>query len=322
MLVNILYLTQRRKHFSNLIFYILKRCNFKDFNITVCGVENIDADEARDVCNVAKEMGLNATTLITKYGHTNYMDKIREAVNLLYKYTIKMDEDIFMGPRAWDYFFNSLQFLDNEDNILIAPTLSTGIPTCDTFIEYNFTPEEKQEIFEIFSKTQIPDLWDASYQVLRDEIATNGYTTAGYFAAVKNIPHYYKGIHPIRINIDAIKYINSKIENKIDLFLENREFFIEELTRPYLCNSFFGIKTDHWKRIIDDRSLSRDNFDEVTINNYRDLTNKKFLTIPNSFAIHTLYNTLHCEMNLPLKEMNELENSFIEIVRDKVKSLI
>lgn len=322
MLINILYLAQRRKHFSDLIFYLLTKCNYKDFNITICGVENIDEGETVNLVKKAQELGLNASALITKYGSTNYIDKIIAATNLTYKYTIKMDEDIFLGPQAWDYFLNNINILDDEDNILLAPTLSTGIPTCDNFIEYNLNDFEKKEILDIFGKTNVGDYWGANYSTIRDELKNNGYTRSGYYSAVKNIPHFYKGIHPIRINVDAIKYINNKIEININKFIEQRDFFIEEIKEPYMCNSFFAVKTSHWKKIIDDKTLAQDNFDEVTINNYRNNTGKKFLTIPNSFGIHTLYNTLHCEMGLPLEKMNKIENEFVDSITQKIKQLI
>mgnify|MGYP001580807077 CR=1 FL=1 len=104
------------------------------------------------------------------------------------------------------------------------------------------------------------------------------------------------------------------------MFLENRNFFIETLKYPYLCNSFFAIKTKTYNKILNDKSLYApgDGFDEVPVNNYRNTTGGKFLTIPNAFGIHILYNTLHCEMGLSLDEMNNMENSFYQQFSDKI----
>lgn len=320
--INILHLTQRRKHFVKLSHFLLSKCKFKDFNITICGVEGSDAEEIYNIAEESKKLGLNVSVLIVDNSSKNYLDKIIKASELNYEYTIKMDEDIFLGPNAWDYLFNNINILDNDENILIAPTLSTGIPTCDDFIKYNLSDIEKEKITFLFNNSHIPDAWGCYYDTIREYLKNNKYLTKTFYETVGNINHSYKGVHPIRFDLDSIKYLNSLIENKIDLFLEDRTFFFKTITEPYLCNNFFVIKTKLWNEILNDKSLFFDAFDEVTLNNYRYKTNKNFLTIPNIFGIHTLYNTLHCEMGLSLTEMNNIENEFVNNINKSIINLI
>ncbi len=317
--INIVHLTQRRKHFTDLSHKMLSLAKFKDFDITICGCKDIDEQETYEVYERLSNLGLNTKVLITE-GQHNYTLKIQAISEMDYEYTIKMDEDIFLGPHAWDYFFNNINVLDNDENILLTPALSTGIPTTDYFIDNNFNNIEKQEIYSLFNKSNIPDLWGANYQTIRNYLSKNNYSSEGYYNIVKDIQHHYKGIHPVRVNKRVVEYINNKILEKTNMFLENRNFFIETLKYPYLCNSFFAIKTKTYNKILNDKSLYAplDGFDEVPVNTYRNRTGYKFLTIPNAFGIHILYNTLHCEMGVSLDEMNNMENNFHQQFNDKI----
>lgn len=315
--VNILHLTYRRKKFCDLSHLLLSKSKFKNFHLTICSLD-FDQSEAEQYVSKAKELGLNVSLLAVPSAVDNYMNKIKQACALPYKYTIKMDEDIFMGPQAWDYFFENLHLLDDEQNILLTPALSSGIPTCDDFIKHNLSITEQKEAFKIFGQTNIPNCWGADYSILRKCLKDNGYITDDYYNNVRNVQHFYKGIHPVRVGLDAINFINKKIEDNIDKFLEPRNYYVNNMTRPYFCNSFFAIRTDLWKKIIYDKSLFRDGFDEVAINNYRNKTGKNFLCIPNAFSIHTMYNTLICDIGLGENFINDLENKFYESIKTKI----
>lgn len=226
-----------------------------------------------------------------------------------------MDEDIFMGPAAWDFLFENINILDDDNNILLSPALSTGIPTCDDFIKYNFTEFDKNTLYDLYNKTHIEDLW-ADYSIIRSYLLNNKYDTYKYFEVLKSLQTPFKGIHPVRTNKDIILFINKKIEENIDKFLEPRNFFITEMTAPYFCNSFFAIKTNLYNKIINDELLYQDGFDEVPINKYRNVTGKKFLYIPNTFAIHTLYNTIMNNENAD--RIYEYEYNFINSIKDQI----
>lgn len=317
-MINILHLTQRRRHFCDLSHYLLSKCNYKNFNITICGVYG-EEKEIESLAEKSKNLGLNVSTLFVADTVKNYMDKICAAAEMDYEYTIKMDEDIFMASAAWDFFFNSLEQLNDESNILIAPALTTGIPTCDYFIKEYLNENEINILFDIFNNCNIPDAWGANYSIIRKYLKNEKYSSDKYYNSVKQINHVYKGIHPIRMSKEAIIYLNNLVLQKIPQFLENKNFVITKMTEPYLCNSFFGIKTKLWNRILNDKSLYYDAFDEVVINNYKSKTNKNFLIIKNAFAIHTLYNSLHCEMGMSLDDMNTLEFNFVNNLNNKIK---
>ena len=154
--INILHLLHRRKNFAELSYFLLSKCKFKNFDITICGIKDVDEKEVYELYDKVKHFGLNIKFLIVDEEAHNYTVKLKTAVKLNYKYTIKMDEDIFLGPNAWDYFFNNVSILDNDENILLTPALSTGIPTADDFIKNNFNEEEQEEIKSLFNKTNVP----------------------------------------------------------------------------------------------------------------------------------------------------------------------
>jgi len=316
--INIVHLTQRRKHFANLAHYFLSMCEFKNFDITLCGLKHVDDKETYVLQEQLSYLGLNTNVLIVDHDEThNYYAKIQEASRFDYKYTIKMDEDVFLGPQAWDYFFNNLNVLDDDNNVLLTPTLSTGIPTVDDFIKYNFNNEEKNHVENLFKKSNIPNLWGADYQCIRNYLIKE-YNANDYYNVVKNVQHHYKGIHPVRVNKNVVNYMNNIILEKIPMFFDHRDFIIEKMTYPYLCNSFFAIKTKTYNEILNNKSLFKDAFDEVAINTYRNITGKNFLTIPNTFGIHVLYNTLH-EMGMEILDMCNMEDEFFNFFSDKIK---
>jgi len=290
-LINIVYLAHRRMEYSDLLFLNLSKCKFKDFHITICSM-NCAVGRAENVLkNAIENYNLDASLFITYETINNYMDKIKYCIEQNYEYSIKLDEDIFMGPQAWDYLFDNIALLNNEDNLIISPALSSGIPTIDSFIKYNLTHEQKNEIHSEFSKAIISNAWGVDYSFLNESLKPN-YNEELFYNLVNNFNHHYKGIHPVRVNLNVQNKLNDFIKDNISMFFENRNFIIEELNRPYLCNSMFAIKTNVWRKIIENKSLFVDNFDEVALNNYKKINNKKILFIVNTFAIHTMYNTL------------------------------
>lgn len=291
-MINILYLLHRRPRYHKVIIPCLAKSNFKDFHITL-SFNNLDSDQW--TCNNQSELDQvvqscqdHNLSYSIEY-HSNYLDKIKSVCNKDYDISIKMDEDIFLSPKLWNYFFNNLSLLDNENNLLLTASLSTGIPTIDNFIVHNFEPDQQTEIFNEFSNTVIPSIWGADYSSIRHN---NPYTTKSYYEKVARINHHYKGIHPIRCSERVITKFNSLLEKNLHKFNDDRTFFISQLNRPYICNSFFAIKTKEWKKIIYNNSLYVDAYDEVPINKYRHQTGKVLQNVENAFGIHTVYNTI------------------------------
>ncbi len=316
--VNIVYLPYRRFHYSELTLNILSKCIFKDFHITICGM-NHQRGECEQVRDKARELGLSAEVLIVTSALRNYIDKLTEATTLPYKYSIKLDEDVFLGPQAWDYIFNNLHVLDNDQNILITPVLSSGIPTCDYFIEENLPADIKQNMINYFSGTPIPDLWGAQYGQLNEWLKRNRYTADGWYEQVAKHPHFYKGVHGIRLNWTAQLHLNQWIEYNIHKVLEPRDYELRPMRRPYLCNSVFAIRNDVWNKVLTDKSLFMDNFDEVAINNYRNRTGKEFLIAHNVMGIHTMFNTHAADVSPNnADEINQSEENFYQSIKTNI----
>lgn len=308
--INIVYLPYRRFNFSDLTFKLFTKCKNQDFHITICGM-NHQRGECNDLKIKANNLGLSADTLIVTSAEMNYLDKLKTASNMDFEFSFKLDEDIFINPNVWDYMFDNLHLLNDEKNLLISTSLSNGIPSCDWFIKHHFSDKEKQEINSLFSKTRIPSIWGADYSRLNNWKVT-GYNANGWYEQVSYINHYYKGIHPVRVDLASQDYINNWIINHKDLLYTKKELFLTEATQPYFCNSIFGIKTSLWKTILEDKSLYRDNFDEVTLNLYRHQSGKKMLFVENGFGVHTIYNTLFSDINNPKELIDKKEEQLFE----------
>lgn len=313
-MINIVYMAYRRSHFSEVIFQTLSRCKFKDFHITVCGVDQ-QIGEFQKIVDRAKELGLSASLLIAPTFVLNYMWKIRAVADMDFEYSIKMDEDIFMGSQAWDWFFENIPtVLSNSDNLLLTPALSSGIPTIDYFMQNCLNGDQQAEMKSRLSGAKIPNLWGVYYDSLDNHLRDKGYHVETYYEAVKKVPHFYKGIHPIRVDVGSQMALNGMIMSNIEQFFEDREYEVEALWQPYFCNSFYAIKNDRWREVLGREDLFRDNFDEVTINLYRETTGCKFIVIRNTFAIHTCYNTLFADLPNDRSEIERQEDQLANLI--------
>ena len=105
------------------------------------------------------------------------------------------------------------------------------------------------------------------------------------------MPTYYKGVHPVRVSdelqsllVDLVLKYKDKLLKKMDyeLFYNN--------DRPYFCNNVYMIKTETYKKIVEDSSLFVDKFDEVPVNKFRERHNLNMVFIKNSFGVHPSYN--------------------------------
>jgi hypothetical protein len=309
-MINILLLQYRRRHFLPLMLNIFGGCRFKDFHITLCCIEEEEGSFA-GIVEYGKALDLSISTLASPPGNDNYMWKIRKASRMDFSYTVKLDEDIFLSSSTWDEYFNLIiENLDNKENLLLTPAISNGIPTIDYFIKYNFDRQQSDDIIKLMSMTHIPNLWGADYTKLNDLLESTGYHQESFYREVSDVQHYYKGIHPVRINKIVHDYLNRTIISNIDKFFEERTLLVEEMWQPYLCNSVFAIRTDEYKVVVDDPSLFKDNFEEVAINLYREKTDKKILICVNSFGIHTAYNTW---------DLSTEENELVDMLSIKLK---
>jgi hypothetical protein len=233
---------------------------------------------------------------------TNYMNKIKSLINSEYKYSCSMDDDILISSHLWDYIIENLEILDDEKNLFIAPLISNGIPSVDLFIDDFCTRDERESLHSIFMKTRIENLWGANYEVLNKERTAWG---IDFYDDVRKIDHYYKGIHPVRVSVDAHSKLAEYICKEPKKLLDKQEYSLDVLKFPYFCNSFYFIKTETWKKIIEDSSLFRDPYDEVPLNLYMEKNDLSMVFVRKGFCLHMAYNTINTPDRIHQKEIEE-----------------
>jgi hypothetical protein len=237
---------------------------------------------------------LNQTNIKYQFFYgPDYMNKIKNGLNEDTAYSIKLDEDIFINHDVWNFFLKSADVLEDKNNILISPTVTTGIPGVDFFIDQFFDDKAKEDIYNIFLKIPMTSEWGVDYSSL------NQYTEKAekwipddFYNQVTKINHPYKGIHPVRISNDAQNFILDYIIQNFERFMAKKEYSLIEVDRPYFCNSIFMIKNETWRNIIYDPNFWCDGYDEVALNLYKNKNNLKMIFIKNGFAVHPSYNTL------------------------------
>jgi hypothetical protein len=226
----------------------------------------------------------------------NYLHKVfgatRYAEENNFKYMMKCDNDIFIKPQTLDYMIDNLELLDDNKHLTLAPVLTSGIPGIEYFIDQFLDTEAKDSINKLFLNTVFYDRDGANYSFLnkhtRDAASWN---KNEFFEDIRNMDHHYKGLHPIRINEQALQFLNDYIINNKDRFLKDYDLhIIDNDNSPYFCNSVFCIKTDTYRKIITDGTLYVDDFDEVPLNKYSWLHKMNHLFVGNGFAIHMYYN--------------------------------
>lgn len=232
--------------------------------------------------------------------HDNYMEKVRFAIqDAEYnksEYMMKCDNDILILPQTLDYIVNNLNLLDDPKNITLGPTLTSGIPSVEYFVQSFLTEAQQSVIRKKFIETVFYSIAGVDFSIFnKHTLDSSEWNKDIFFSDVKyNLNHHYKGIHPIRFNVDALKYLNNCIiENKHKLFNTTPSGLIYDNTSPYLCDSVFCIKRDTYKRIINDTSLFVDSFDEVPLNKYAWANDCAHIFIENGYAIHPMYNWEH-----------------------------
>jgi hypothetical protein len=230
--------------------------------------------------------------------HQNYLEKVRFAIQYAkqysFPYMMKCDNDLFYRGRTLDYMMNHLELLENPANLTLGPLLSSGIPCIEYFMNDFLNESDRTILQQKLLETRMEDLWGATYNHLNKyTIEASSWNGKAFFQAVQQNSHHYKGIHPIRVNLDAIKYLNQCIiQNKDEFYKDNDLSIIYDSTSPYLCNSVFCIKTSIYESIVYDSSLYVDPFDEVPLNKYAWKMGMSHLFVKNGYGLHMYYNTV------------------------------
>lgn len=253
--------------------------------------------------NLCKASGLNCK--LVKYNSHDYLPKIITAIQTQTEYSMKIDEDIFINHHTLKYIMDNLSIIGSEV-MALTPTLSTGIPTLERFIEDVFTTEEREKIYGMFSSTYIPNIWGVDYTTLNGN--PSPWVPSSYYEKVSKIPHHFKGIHPLRVSSAIQNEMFNIIKNKKSEIMDKQNYSIEVSDVVYFCNSVFVIRNSVWKNIINDRSLYRDAYDEVPFNLYKNIHGKKLAIIRNANSIHPSYNTVDDYLNIATNFNNLLNN--------------
>lgn len=314
--INYLAHLERRLGFSKHIFkYIskIKRSNKNKISFVIhCSTNK---RYWKTFSSMLIEIGIDSTVL--EYGNKfNYMSKIEMASISPLEYSISLDEDVILSTEAWNGLIESTNFLDSSNILLISPLISIEVGSIDLFIETLCGRNlELEQLYLEVDFTDVGNKWGVDFTRLnKHTIESSCWNYEEFYKEVEGIPHYYKGIHPIRVSEQA----QSKV---VDLILDNYEQFtkselnksIHILNRPYFTNHVYLIKTKVWRDILNDISLFKDKFDEVPLNLYRRKHNLNIAILSNKFGLHASYNTVGSEAQINiekklLKGLNEKTN--------------
>uniref|UniRef100_A0A6C0J8B0 Uncharacterized protein n=1 Tax=viral metagenome TaxID=1070528 RepID=A0A6C0J8B0_9ZZZZ len=228
----------------------------------------------------------------------NYMNKIRFTIDFAetnqIPYIVKHDNDIIMCTSVYDYIFEQRSLLDDPAKLAITPTLTSGIPTCDIFIEDYLTDEEKTYMYGLFKAHSFQSMWGGDYRSLNKyTIDSEEWSSAEFYEGVRALTHYYKGIHPVRVNEKALTELNKLVHKYRNVILNPDSYILhEDTTSPYFCNSIYCIRRDIYKQIVNAKELFVDAFDEVPLNKWRDLYSRSIVIVRRGTAIHFMYNCI------------------------------
>jgi hypothetical protein len=287
--ITINYLSHSRLNYSNLSFYFLskiKKENKDKIKLNILSSEDYDW--------ASKCHHLDIEYNVQKFAFSNnYLEKIKFALSTDTEYSVKLDEDCFMSNHVWDYMIENIDILNKDNNLILSPTMSNNIPSCDYFIN-DFISEEdvKDKIYNHFLNRAMPNgLWGVDYTNLNKyTIDAEKWDYKNFYDGISKLNTPVKGIHPLRISYEAEVEINDYIVKNVNKFTIKNNYSFFEINSPYFTNSLFFIKTTEWINIL--KQPLYDSFDEIALNNYKKEFNKKVLFIKNGFAIHPMFNTV------------------------------
>ena len=112
-------------------------------------------------------MGFEFNVIAFRDG-ASYLEKLQHIIKFDSEYSIKIDEDCIINNHIWDYMIENVDVLDNPENLLISPILSTAQPACDEFIKGFLTKEEREIIYSHFLNQQMPNgLFGVNYETIK-----------------------------------------------------------------------------------------------------------------------------------------------------------
>lgn len=286
-------MTDNRRHFTfpHFIKLLNESKKKEDWTLTVL----THSDDVEFYKNELQNVTINYN-IIRVPNDNNYLLKVNSAIELACQnnipYIMKCDNDIFLKAQTLDYMIDNLELLNDSKHLTLGPVLTSGIPGVEYFCDEFLDEAAQKHIKQLFLNTQFDDSHGATYTGLNKyTINASEWNKTDYFNGVKELAHYYKGLHPIRVNYESIHFLNNYIINNKERFMKDYELdIIKDDNSPYLCNSIFCVKTETYKTIVCDSTLYVDDFEEVPLNKYAWKNNMNHLFVKNGFAIHMYYN--------------------------------
>jgi hypothetical protein len=317
-MININYFSNSRLSFFSLMFHFIKKIKPKNKEKITLNIlttkENVLFFEG------FKNDGININIIEFNDGF-NYTEKLKFVLNLKSDYSVKLDEDCIINNHIWDYMIEMSNVLDDENNLLISPLLSTTLPSCDEFINGFLSSENKEIVNGFLLKQKMPNgLFGVNYEPLNKyTVDASEWDYKAYLDGLDSLPTNMKGMHPMRISYDAQTTINDLILKNHNKIIDNGEYSLFEIKSPYFTNNLFLIKTSVWKHIFE---VYGGVYDEIPISDYKKNNNKKFLFIKNGFGIHTMYNTIYGNSNKWGIGGVDSEQKELEFVEDLKKIIL
>lgn len=289
-MININYFSNSRLEFFDLIFYFINKIKPENKEKIKINILTTPSKVDYFIDRKDKYPSLKINTVLFPEG-MYYISKLHFCMNLPEEYSIKLDEDCIINNHIWDYMIENITILDNDENLLLTPLLSTTYPSSDFFIK-GFLNKEQQDIINNHLKNrEMPNgLFGVDYSPLNKcTIHADKYDFFEYNKALGELNTEKKGISPMRISYEAQMTINDYILEKYENLCEENDYNIMEIDSPYYTNNLFMMKTKLWKHIFE---TNGGDYDEIGISNYKRGNNKKFLFIDNGFGVHSMFNSV------------------------------
>jgi hypothetical protein len=246
-----------------------------------------------------------------------------------YQYFIKCDDDVLMSANTWiNLLENSSKELTDEMNLLTTVNLSTGIPSWSYFVTVFFSENEKRTIYNNLANDEVPDnMWGNNYSALNRHIKSqSSWNEERYWETMNSLGYYYKGLHPIRSKLNYTVLINSAIVNSyLNFQCAVVRCSFEKIKDRYLCNNVFVIRYEVYQRIIRDKSLYIDDFDEVPLNRYREKNNLNICFLKDSLGVHIAYNMVYDQtaiINNKIMNGKKVEDFFLKCYFSNIKKYL
>lgn len=262
----------------------LAKCKYRDFHFYLLA----DSIPQEILSWVTSQLPKNSTIVFGIFPNTddNYMSKIRYGLSQGHEYCVKMDEDAILTADGWDKFFNLIESM-GDDDLFCTGAISNGIPTCDLYIN-NYLLKYKPIIDNMFSLTRFGN---PLYHQLNSQ-NVEPWNTEEFYKKVWGLNTHFKGIHPVRVNFLANKFMNDKIMENFPSTMKpiDSEVIRDNSKYPYFCNNIFGIRTKEWQDLLSRKDLFVDAFDEVVLSRYRNEKKKNMVIDTGIPILHTMYN--------------------------------